>query len=114
MTDIEERLEVGRVEAKLAQREAGRGRGRIAERVEMRLDVTDGAVVIDQAVDLRLLEAVNERRRRRGRAGQHGQLAAKAKREALKKSPPRRVDGVGILQPAAVVLLDQVGVGAGG
>ena len=80
----------------------------------MRLHVADGAVVVDQAVDLRLLEAVDEGGGHRGGAGEHGQLAAEAERESLEKRAPRRVDGLGILEPAQIVILDQVGVGAGG
>ena len=114
VADVEKGLEIGFAESKFAQREARRGRGRIAERIEVRPDVADGAIVIDEAVDLRLLEAVDEGGGHRRGAGEHGHLAVESERETLKERAPRRIDGVGILEPPQIVLLDQIGVGAGG
>ena len=113
MADVEERLEVGLGEAELAQPKAGRRRRRTLQRVEMGLDVADGAVVVDEAVDLRLLEAVDQRGGRGSGAGENRNLSAEAKGEALKKRPPCRVDGLRVLDPTAVVLLNQVSIGAG-
>lgn len=95
MPYIKKLIQVGLGQFKLAQLQLGRGRRRRTERIEMRLEVADGSVVVDQAEDVRLLEAAEQGIRggrfAEGRAA-GDQIAAGAEGESLKEGPPCCVD----------------------
>jgi hypothetical protein len=110
VADVECGVEVGLGEAEVTQRELGRGRGRVAERVEMRLDMADGAIGVDEVVDAGLLGRVDDGAG--GRAGRGLTVAAEGK--ALEERAPGRIDRVGVVEPALVIFLDEAGVGAFG
>ena len=88
--------------------------GEAAERLELvRLDVADRAIGVDQVIDAGLLDHVLGDALGRGRRGRAGRrLAVGAEAEALEEGAPGRVDRLGIVEPALVILLDEVGVGA--
>jgi hypothetical protein len=110
VADVKRRVEVLLAEAELFELELGRGRRRTAQRVEVRLDVPDGAVGVDQVIHARLPNAVHDRA-----GGNPGRgLAAAAQGEALEEGAPGRVDGVGIIKPALVVFLNNTSIGAFG
>ena len=91
-----------------------RGR-RVGQRVEVGLEVADGPVGGDDVVDMRLLEAVDDRG-----AGALGlqkaadRAAVAAEREALEERAPCRIDAIRVVEPDAIHRLDDVGVGARG
>src|SRR5208283_1515801 len=113
MADVEKRLEVRFGETELPERQPGRRRRRITERIEVGLDVADGTVVVDETVNLRLFETVDQCGCRGSGAGENRNLPTQAKGEALKESPPSRIDGVGVFEPPTIIFLDQVGISAG-
>jgi hypothetical protein len=110
VADVEHRVEVGVAEAEVRECELGRGRGRVAERVEVRLDVADRAIGVDEVIDAGLLGGVDDRAG--GRAGRGLPVAAEG--EALEERAPRRIDRVGVVEPALVIFLDDAGIGAFG
>jgi hypothetical protein len=59
--NIEHRLEVGVGKAKVRKSQLRRGRRRVAQRVEVRLDVADGPVGVDEVVDAGLLGGIDNR-----------------------------------------------------
>ena len=109
--------EVERLEGKLRV-----GRGSVAQRIEVGFDVTNRTVGVDQLVHPRLLEAVDDGSCGVGMAlvtgggGEcgRGSGTTSPEGEALKKRPPRRIDGIGILQPRLVGGLDNRGIGMSG
>ena len=117
--DIERRIKVVVGECELGEGELGvRGR-RVGERIEMSLEVADGAVGIDEMVDARLLETVDN-----GGGGRGGSVAGSeggggggpvaAEGEALEEGAPRRIDGVGVLEPRFIGRLDDGSIGVSG
>src|SRR5690242_17609754 len=82
-----------------------------AERIEMRLEVTVGAVGVNQAAHLSLLDAIDDLDAGRCRGGEGSAIITQ--RKALEKCPPRGVDGVRIIEPEMVHLLDDFGICAG-
>ena len=89
----------------------GRSRRVGVERIDVRLRVADGAVGIDEVMNRRLLQRVGAQARGRGGAEA---LAVGGQRETLEKRAPGRIDGLGIVEPALIILLDHDGVGLGG
>src|SRR5258706_16313809 len=93
--------------------------GTVAQRIEMGLEMAERAVGVDEMVNARLLEAVDDRCGgmglrfviRRSHERGDGGGAVGAKREALKEGAPRGVDRVVISQPRLIGRLDDVDVG---
>ena len=109
--DVEGGLQVGLGEVELGKLEFRGRRGRGTQGVEASLEVANGPVGRDQVVDVGLLEAVDDRRgAREGLRGRGQGPRVAAKREALEEGAPRRVDGVGVLLPRTVHLLEEIGV----
>jgi len=119
LAHVEGLIEVGLGQVEMLDRERRKGRGRIAERIEVGLEMAVGAVGIDQPEHLRLLGAVEDLHAGGGGApadpggGDRG-LPIRPEREALKKCAPGRIDGFRVLQPRAIGRLDDVGVGVRG
>ena len=91
----------------MGEAELGVGWRRFAERIDVGLDVPEGAVGCDEVVDVRLLQAVDDRD-----AGGSGQRAAAiAEGETLEKCALRRVHRVGIGLPSLVGRLDDGRIG---
>jgi hypothetical protein len=118
---IEGAIEVRLAQPELLQGEARRRLGRSGERIEVRVDVTDRTVMVDQAVDLGLLERVIGRGEPRcGPGGCGAGLAcggwsgAGREGEPMEKGVPRGIDGLRILQPGSIGRVDDVGIGPGG
>ena len=117
--DIERRIKVVVGECEVGEGELGvRGR-RVGERIEMSLEVADRAVGVNEMVDVRLLETVDNGDGGRGGrvagsegGGRGGPVAAEG--EALEEGAPRRIDGVGVLEPGFIGRLDNGGVGVSG
>ena len=117
--DIEGRSKVFVGECEVGEGELGVRGGRGGEWIEMSLEVADGAVGIDEMVDARLLETVDNGDGGRGGSiagseggGRGGPVAAEG--EALEEGAPRRIDGVGVLEPGFIGRLDNGGVGVSG
>ena len=92
------------------------------ERIEVGLEVSERTVGVDQLVDARLLEAVDDRSRGVGlgrvarslREGRDWGIAVGAQRKPLKKRAPSGVDRVGVAEPGLIRCLKDVGVSEGG
>lgn len=69
------------------------------------------AVGVDQIMNARLLQAVDDADTGCWSDGTGCRLAIASKGKTLKKSAPGRIDGIGMIKPALVVFFDQGSVG---
>ena len=117
---VEGRVEIGGGEVELLEGKFRDGRGGVVERIEVRLEVADRAIGVDEVVNAGLFEAVDDGDAAGGRgavggSGERGGegAVAIAKGETLEKGAPCGVDGVGIIKPGLIHLFDHSRVGAG-
>lgn len=87
-------------------------RRRVAERIEVGLEVADRTVAVDEIMDVRLLEAVDDGSPLRVIAACHG-LAGVTECEALEKGSPSRVDRIGVFEPGLIRGFNGCGIGPG-
>ena len=110
-------VEIGVGEVKLFEGKFGERSGRGAERIEVRLEVADRAVGVDEVVDAGLLEAVDDVDvgggvGGTGESGGEGAVVV-AEAETLEEGAPGGVDRIGLVEPGLIHLLDHGGVGVG-
>ena len=110
VADVEGAVEVVVAEAEFRECQTRGGGGGRAERIEVRLEVADRAVVVDEAVDERLLAAGPGGIGLVRSAEEPGGVAVGGKGEPLEEGAPVGVDGAGVVEPSLVVLVDEVGV----
>jgi hypothetical protein len=118
VADIVDLVQVLLRQAKFRESQPRGRAGRLRERIEVRLGMSNGAVVVDETVNLRLLQAV-DLTQAGGRGGggtrgpRRGARTARTEGKALEKGVPRRIDGVGILEPRGIGRVDDIGIGPG-
>ena len=111
--EVEGRIEVLLAQSESLQRELIKLRRRLAERVDVGLEMPNRAVGKDQIACKGLLAAVNDGRLMRLSCKEIGdRCAVVAQRETLEKRTPRRVNPVGVVEPLAIHRLNDIDVGA--